>query len=1523
MSEIFSYQFIYHKDFEYGLILKKEKGSLYSIYFPKDNEIKKLSSLDINSNNNKVKIEESTIKELVDLGLFNTIFPYETKSKSKEYLEKIDEDNLIIEDKVAKAKFLGTYVYDTYVKINSDRIILSCNCSYNTICKHLYALISRIKDSKIKTKKEDINSLIVEKNVDFSSINDMLSAFASKNDQFLTYSTIKKFIKDNATKPDNLNYLINLVINNEHKFKFDIPNFQIIEILVSFRSETTFTYLNKKYKSTNKDEENSLNNDILSSKNFLKYLINDEFDLFNKSLSSLKSYLSNFDLNLFSIILISESENINFFNKYIFEFLANYLISAKERKVFLNFIKNKEIRDSFIILTEHNYVLDDDLKNLNPINILNTLKINNEICSRFSSEFIRYHFLTLKENKEYVLAFYFLFKITRYLPNYKQIDEVSNLKQLFEYLDLMDSLPDPSLIKLINEYFLTGKIIGVNEKDNFTIHSVQDLSKAIQYFIKNKIYYEGALTYFNTPYVTTDKLNQTYISGFSINLDKNIPLTHAFLFVSFSFKEFTYISELVKSVTNLKTKNLKNTFLIFTILYSLRKDDFINDLEYFNNLILNKKEIDAIKEFTLEYKNRIGVFNLNKANSKKAKIFLYIDVPKVNPINKETISLELRIGLSSDKVYKIQNLVEFSQSFGERKVKKYGKDFTFIHALNNFDEKSKNFLLGLFARSVEKVTNSSLIFNKSSFQFNSNKLKGMIQYFRDDVIFLNFEGEDKEEKYILRLNPLNIKIEIDENYLLKPKINHNTQQFLLNSSLIVNKEEKVIDIASDSLLINELIELINISSYPSIKFNISDFKYDCLLNSPDTFLINEKIKDELEFDELKINSYFDLVDGKITLDTKLYLNDSLITPNKITNNNLLQYEKYLKILADLGFKNDELIEEEKIYFFLNNELTSLKTVSNIYLSESILKKEIVDFKAPNLKINYENNLLTVFLTDNKYSDEELFLITSALRKKKKYIIFNNEIINLSTDTAEEFKRAIVDYSLIDDENKLIKKSNNLPLYRALRHHSNTLVRDEKEFIDNVINEIKDFKNKGNDYPLPTLNPGIELRNYQIEAYYYLSILYKYNLGGILADDMGLGKTLETITLISSINTNKPILIVCPASLIFNWVSEFNKFNSLLEAIPIYGSQSYRENIISSIDNEKKIYITSYSSLRSDSSLYKDISFDLVVLDEAQFIKNSDTKKSVTTKLINANHHLALTGTPIENSVLDLWSIFDFLMPGFFPEINIFKEKYENDSDYKWRIKRRISPFILRRKKENVLKDLPPKYEVILTYPLSAQEKALYEVEKNKAKEIILSKEKNASFRVLKYLTALREICIDPSIYYENYEGISSKMDYLEDILTKELGKNNKVIIFSQFVKALDVISARLEKKNISYALITGKTKSEERLQISKDFNLRNNYEVLLISLKAGGTGLNLIGANVVIHLDPWWNYAAEAQASDRAHRIGQIRHVKVIKLIGEDTIEQRVIELQNKKKDLIKDLISEDESSLTNLSKEDISFILD
>ena len=464
----------------------------------------------------------------------------------------------------------------------------------------------------------------------------------------------------------------------------------------------------------------------------------------------------------------------------------------------------------------------------------------------------------------------------------------------------------------------------------------------------------------------------------------------------------------------------------------------------------------------------------------------------------------------------------------------------------------------------------------------------------------------------------------------------------------------------------------------------------------------------------------------------------------------------------------------------------------------------------------------------------------------------------------------------------------------------------------------------------------ELREYQQIGFDWLKTLDEYNLGGILADDMGLGKTVQLLSVIMSYleNVDKekklPILVVCPSSLSLNWKEEAAKFTPSISTLVISGESKQREDLIKSIP-KYDVTITSYDLLKRDIDVYKECNytFRYIIADEAQYIKNNNTQNAKVIKEIKAETRYALTGTPIENSLSELWSIFDFIMPGYLFSYNKFKILFETpiskeeDKEAMDRLKNMIEPFVLRRVKENVLTELPDKTITVLNNEMTGEQLKIYlsymqSAKKQAKEEIETNGVSNSQIKILALLMRLRQICCHPGLFLENYDGESSKLNQCMEIIKDAVNGGHKILLFSGYSSMFTYLEKELKKNNIEYFKLTGQTKVEDRMDLVNKFNNNENIKVFLISLKAGGTGLNLIGADMVIHYDPWWNLSAENQATDRTYRIGQKRNVQVYKLITKNSIEEKIYNLQEKKAKLADDMLSTKETFISKMSKEDI-----
>lgn len=491
----------------------------------------------------------------------------------------------------------------------------------------------------------------------------------------------------------------------------------------------------------------------------------------------------------------------------------------------------------------------------------------------------------------------------------------------------------------------------------------------------------------------------------------------------------------------------------------------------------------------------------------------------------------------------------------------------------------------------------------------------------------------------------------------------------------------------------------------------------------------------------------------------------------------------------------------------------------------------------------------------------------------------------------------------------------------------TMTKKLKEIRKQMLGEkVVDFSDIPNEV-------DAELREYQVDGVHWLERLRMMYLNGILADDMGLGKTLQTIVAVTQHvgPESAPAIVVCPTSLLYNWKEEFTKFNPRLNVLVIDGMPQQRKKLIDSA-LEYDVVITSYSLLQKDVTLYSSITFSYMVLDEAQHIKNRGTRNAKSVKQMKASHRLILSGTPIENSLDELWSLFDFLMPGFLSSYDRFVEKYIRSSgedhiaalEY---LKKKVSPFIMRRMKADVLKDLPPISEITYRCQLTPTQRELYTSYAESARDELTRLVERDGFdkvqiHVLATLTRLKQICCHPSIFAKDEveAGDSAKYDMLLELLQTLIEGKHKTVIFSQYTKMLQIMRADFERLGIRFVYLDGSTKN--RMDIVKEFNEDETISVFLVSLKAGGTGLNLVGADTVIHYDMWWNPAVENQATDRVHRMGQDSKVSVYKLVTLGTIEEKIVEMQERKRGIVTKIVSTDDEVLTKLTWEDVLELL-
>lgn len=627
-------------------------------------------------------------------------------------------------------------------------------------------------------------------------------------------------------------------------------------------------------------------------------------------------------------------------------------------------------------------------------------------------------------------------------------------------------------------------------------------------------------------------------------------------------------------------------------------------------------------------------------------------------------------------------------------------------------------------------------------------------------------------------------------------------------------------------------------------------------------------------------------------------------------------------------------DDAAYYLLLADGLRELSGFGEVMLSDRLRNAAVRP--APSVSVqagaNVKSGLLDIKVTATDMTPAELMAYLASYQRKQRYVrLSDGDIVRLdgSVQALSDLANGLgveaadlVEGTREVSMNRMLFVDAMLKRAPGVRFNRNAAFRK-------VVREFETIEDA--DFEVPAELESV-LRPYQKEGYKWLRTLGKFRFGGILADDMGLGKTLQFIAYALACKLDGeelPVLVVCPASLVYNWISEFSRFAPELEVAAVAGQKKARMSQVASAD-DYDVLVTSYDLMKRDVDAYEQREFSCVVLDEAQYIKNSQTKAAKAAKRLKSRVRFALTGTPIENRLAELWSIFDFLMPGVLGSADSFDKRFsqpivDGDEAVARQLQSLVSPFILRRLKGDVLDDLPDKEESIVYAQMEGEQLKLYRSNAEKL-SLLLQDQMPEEFagmklKVLAELTKLRQLCCDPSLLYDDYKGASAKLDTCIELLGSAIDGGHSVLLFSQFTSMLDIIAARLDAEKVSYFMLTGSTSKEQRARLVKRFQ-EGEAPVFLISLKAGGVGLNLTAADIVIHYDPWWNLAAQNQATDRAHRIGQTRDVSVFRLIAKDTIEEKIVDMQNQKHDLAESVVGGEALSQSSLTRESVLALL-
>ena len=625
-------------------------------------------------------------------------------------------------------------------------------------------------------------------------------------------------------------------------------------------------------------------------------------------------------------------------------------------------------------------------------------------------------------------------------------------------------------------------------------------------------------------------------------------------------------------------------------------------------------------------------------------------------------------------------------------------------------------------------------------------------------------------------------------------------------------------------------------------------------------------------------------------------------------------------------------DEEALYRLLTEGMGEFKRLGEVEISREMGRLKILPPPAVSVGVSCAGNWLDLTVEADGLSRQELLKVLDSYRQKKKYYrLKSGEFLRLQDDGLMTVASMLDGLGLTKAQ--MAEDVMRIPGYRAFyldsileARRGMTVYRDR--MFKAVVRGMKALEDS--DFEVPETLNG-ELREYQKLGFKWMKTLDLSGFGGILADDMGLGKTVQVIALLldeQKSGGGQPSLIVCPASLVYNWENEIRKFGPSLKSLLVTGGAAERKAALKQA-GEYDVVITSYDLLRRDLELYGGLEFRYEIIDEAQYIKNAGTLSAKAVKAVKARSRFALTGTPIENRLGELWSIFDYLMPGFLFSYQKFRREYEvpaardGDREALSRLHRLTGPFILRRLKGEVLKELPEKLETVIYSRAEGAQRELYNANaallKEKLEEGGFEREK---FQVLADLTRLRQICCHPSLCYSHYKEGSAKLETCVDLIRDGVGGGHRILLFSQFTSMLDLLGERLAKEKIPFYRLTGETPKEERVRLAGLFG-QDEVSVFLISLKAGGTGLNLTAADMVIHYDPWWNVAAQNQATDRAYRIGQEKKVTVFKLIMKDTVEENILRLQEMKQSLAEGVIAPGTIELASLTGRDVLRLLE
>ena len=925
--------------------------------------------------------------------------------------------------------------------------------------------------------------------------------------------------------------------------------------------------------------------------------------------------------------------------------------------------------------------------------------------------------------------------------------------------------------------------------------------------------------------------------------------------------------------------------------------------------------------------------------------------------------LEFRI--AEKRPYVMRNLREFLSHAEDGRPMKFGKELTVDTARMQFSDEVSNGLWKLMLEAWRDETGAAFqrnsgfygagaagSFNQKQFFLTHGRLRNFFQIMGDREIPFQYEGYGEELVKTVQANPrLQIRVEEAPDGSGCIQLLNKDLRPLDNDCLMIYEKGKIY-LAEESFAREARLLL---SAFPKDrlvhmdKAHMSKFFGELLprLQRSADVEISEDFRSKFLLEPLQAQFYVDYYGNGLEVRPEFHYGEVSFNPAtqknpKPPDGRILVRDKPLEnellgLLAAYGFQKDRRRmvqpDEERSYDFLTDALPKLSAKAEVFYADAFEKKPVRAMPKITAGVSVNDmNLLEVTFSAKDIDFDELMDILADYRQKRRY----HRMTDGTFVTLEEQQlSAMADFventglkkGMADEERKVqLSLSHAMYLDELAREDESIRLERSKRFRA-IVRDIRHPGDADVDVPDSLKNT---LRDYQVTGFRWLSSLASCGLGGILADDMGLGKTLQVIAfLLAHREEGKPpSLVVAPTSLMYNWMDEIQRFAPELKAAVVAGNKGERETALEELDTGLDVIITTYNMLKRDIDLYGKKEFRYCFLDEAQHIKNPVTQNARSVKKIKTGGYFALTGTPIENTLTELWSIFDFLMPGYLGNHAKFKQRYEipivraQDAHALKDLKQHVMPFILRRMKKDVLQELPDKVESRRTNEMTPKQAKIYQAYFLKSQKEFAMAMQEAGFaesriKILAILTRLRQIACDPSLFLEDYDGGSGKLDMLEEVVEEAAAGGHRMLVFSQFTTMLKNIAKMLDGIRVPYFYLDGSTPAVDRMRLVKEFN-GGKIPVFLISLKAGGTGLNLTGADMVIHYDPWWNPAVEDQATDRAYRIGQQRNVQVLKFITKDTIEEKIYKLQEKKKSLVDQMIQPGENFLSKLTEDEI-----